>query len=172
MSNFITKEEVKSIAFERSIADALVPDSFITLSEKNHLKPALGEDLFDRLDTDTGLTAYETSLKTLLKNALAFWVKYECLPHITTQLDNSGLKIQDSMYSQNVSSRQLKDFRDATLETARKFFTIARDYMIENQDNLPYWNRGESYDERTSTSGHGIILPRKKKSYKSDPYMP
>lgn len=170
MSNFITKAEVKSIAFERSISDSLIPDDFITLAEHEHLRPAIGNDFYDRLDQDNGnLTAYEVTLKGHLKKALAFWVKYECLPHIYMQLDNSGLKISEASYSENVSNAQLRDFRAATLETARKLYTIADRYMYDNDTNLPYWTQSASLTRRTSTNDGGIIIPARRVT-KDDPY--
>lgn len=170
MSNFITSAEVVSIAFERSVSASLIPAIYITAAEHAHLRPALGNDFYDRLNVSSGLTAYEDALKLLLKDALAFWVKYECLPHIGVQIETGGLKVSNVYQGENVTDKQRGEIRSATLDMARKLFTVADRYMYDNDTNLPYWSQGASLSRRTSTNDGGLIIPARKVAYKVDPY--
>ena len=48
MANLITASEVISKAFTNSNTDtALIKDSFIEIAQYNHLRPAIGEDLYN-----------------------------------------------------------------------------------------------------------------------------
>ena len=50
MANLITASEVISKAFTNSNTDtALIKDSFIEIAQYNHLRPVLGEDLYNKL---------------------------------------------------------------------------------------------------------------------------
>ena len=49
MSKIITASEVISKAFTNSNTDtALIKDSFIDIAQYNHLRPVIGEDLYNK----------------------------------------------------------------------------------------------------------------------------
>jgi hypothetical protein len=159
MSNFITIAEVKSIGFARTIADALIPEKFIVLAEHAHLRPALGDDFFDSLDKASGFTATETALMLLIKDALAFWVKYELLPHIAVQVTNGGIKLSESNNSTNASASMMRETRKAALETGRKLWKIAERYIVDNASDLPNYEAGNSLTTSTAGNDGGFIIP-------------
>lgn len=163
MSNFITISEVKSIAFDRNIASDLIPELYITVAQEAHLRPALGDDFFNRLDRDNGdLDSYEVTLKGLIKNALAFYVKYECLPHISMQINNGGVSFADHSHAMTGSHKDRVDARNAALDTAKKLLSVAEKYMDDNATSLTYYSAAEADIERTTHSNGGIILPKSK----------
>ena len=50
MANLITASEVISIAFTNSNTDtSLIKDSFIEIAQYNHLRPVIGEDLYNKI---------------------------------------------------------------------------------------------------------------------------
>lgn len=163
MSNFITIEEVKTIAFNGDVATSQIPENYIELAQEAHLRPALGDDFFDRLDTSDTLTTYEETLKAKLKKPLAFFVKFELLPHIGFKIDSGGIKINNAYQAEGVSDKQRDQVIKACLDTARKFFQIANRYMIKNKENLPYWIDSDAINERTATNDGGIIIPNRLK---------
>ena len=50
MTKLITASEVISIAFTNANTDtALIKDSFIDIAQYNHLRPVIGEDLYNKI---------------------------------------------------------------------------------------------------------------------------
>lgn len=68
MANLITASEVISKAFTNSNTDtALIKDSFIEIAQYNHLRPVIGEDLYNKLMSEKSASvvwSYTASVST------------------------------------------------------------------------------------------------------------
>jgi hypothetical protein len=161
MSNFITIAEVQKIAFEQAIGRTVIPELYITVAQQAHLRPAMGDDFFARLDAaNSGLQANEVVLKGHLKNALAYYVKFECLPHIGIKVTNQGINFSDGYNSENAGVSGMKTARSAALETAQKLMQIAERYIVTNAADLTYYTSGDAIGATIINSNGGVIIPK------------
>lgn len=173
-STFITPQEVLDIAFDnKNILLSKIPDIKIQIAELSWIRPVITQDLYDRLNRTTGLTAAETSIKTSIKNALAFFVKYECLPDINIQSTNKGSQIPQTPYSDAGGAKERTEQRDV----AKRHGEILLDEIIRfiedeaNYDNFKnYYSRVENVNNRVSRN-HGIIIPGKTRYKDLDEYF-
>ena len=81
----ITTAEVVTRAMTNANFDLhLIKDTFIEISEWNHLRPFLGKDLYNACVAGSGLglpASYATLNATYVKDYLAFCVKFEILTY-------------------------------------------------------------------------------------------
>lgn len=163
-SNFITAAEVLDIAFDnKNVLLAKIPDIKIRIAELSWIRPVITEDLFDRLNrANSGLNSHEVALKALLKEPLAFFVKYECLPDINVQTTNKGAQIPNTNFSESASAKD----REAQMNTAKRQGDILLAEVvkyIEDEDNITkfssYYKVSNNVSNRVSNNA-GIILPR------------
>lgn len=171
-SNFITPQEVLDIAFDsKNMLVSKIPDIKIRVAELSWIRPVITQDLFDRLNrANTTLTADEIILKGKLKEPLAFFTKFECLPDINVQTTNKGAQIPQTNFSEGASS---KDREQQILAAKRQGEILMADIVrwIEDEDNISkfstYYNATKNVINRSSTRGGIIGL---KKRIISDPY--
>lgn len=168
-SQFITPQEVLDIAFDnKNVNLSKIPDIKIQIAELSWLRPVITQDLYDRLNrANAGLNADEIALKVLLKNALAFFVKYECLPDINIQTTNKGSQVPQTPYSDAGGAKERVEQRD----TCKRHGEILMDDIvryIEDDANYSkfstYYQKAENVNNRMSRN-HGIIIPDASKRY-------
>jgi len=160
-SNFITVSEVLSIAFRRDNVDKKnIPSDFIEMCEENYIRPALGDTLFDRLNTSSpspAFTAQETAVLSKIKKPLAYYVKHEVLPELSVKISNSGMSIINSHQAEAGDAKARSEMRQATLRTAEQFMLLVKRYLEDNKDDLSNFKSGEDSHNEYKMHG-GIIL--------------
>ena len=125
-SLLITKQEVKDIAFTQANFDlGLILDYVIRSSQLSMIRPVLTEDLYELIesenDSSTLSTANQTLLTDYIKPALAFAVKYEALPNVMLKATNLGIAVNNSQFTNSVSSTQREELRNTTLQHYNTF---------------------------------------------------
>ena len=153
----ITTAEVVSRAMTNANFDThLVKDTFIEIAELNHLKPFLGEDLYNAVSGGSYVT-----LLPYIKDYLAFCVKFEILPDITYNTTSQGVVDNIADFTSPVSEKKLNYLRQETYKKAETFKKKMHLYLDDNSTLYPEWH-GCGCCSSCSTGGsvskrHGII---------------
>ena len=154
----ITKSEVVARAMTNANFDThLIKSTFIEIAELNHLRPFLGEDLYDACVGGS----YVTLVNSYIKDYLAFCVKFEILPDITYNTTSQGVVDNMADFTSSVSEKKLNYLRQETYKKAETFKKKMHLYLDDNSTLYPDW-RGCGCCSKCSTSGtvskrHGII---------------
>lgn len=158
-SNFITKAEVIDIAFERGkLREEYIKDAKVEICEEQFIRPVLGSDLYEHLNQDNAnLNADETALKVLLKKAIAYYVKYECLPDISLQVGNKGVQLGETDYSQVASDTQRGVLRETALNNGHTLINRAVRHIESNQGKFSLYKKSGNVKNRIQKRG-GLIL--------------
>lgn len=164
VSNFITAAEVIDIAFDnKNVLATKIPDIKIRIAEISWIKPVITPDLFGRLNrANSGLNSDEIALKTMLKEPLAFFAKFECLHDINVQTTNKGAQMPTTNFSEPASPKDREDQLNTAKRQGEVLLAEVIKY-IEDEDNISkfstYYKVANSVSNRVSNKG-GIILPR------------
>ena len=150
------KEVLKRAAPDRSLNDSQILDIHIRSAQEGHLRPALGDTLYEKMVSVDGSAegAYKTLLQDYLLDALACFVMYEVEPHLSVKWSNSGLMNQQGHYS-NTSSDAARDHsRNQYLKIAN---TILSRGLAYAEDNIEEYTSSEMVSTRASIRGHMVI---------------
>lgn len=163
-SNFITAADVLDIAFEnKNLLTGKISDVKIKIAELAWIKPPLTEGLYNRLNqANSGLEPIEVTLKGKIKEALAFYVAYECIPSMNMPVTNKGAQLLRTDYSEVVSAKERMEQR----ETYKRQAGILMDDIIAYIEDEANYNSFKEYyvigDSTNNTMGnnHGIIFSK------------
>ncbi len=157
----VTKQEVIANAYSNSsIDESIFKDLYIDIAEQTHVRPALGQDLFDEIvsQNDAGtLTALNTTLLAdFIKPSLYFYVKFEVTYENGIQTASLGVRENLDDFSTEVSFAKLAAYRRETFRQA----TLLKDKMIrfldENSDDYPLFKCKIG----TTFKKSGIFIPK------------
>jgi len=154
----ITNTEVIDRAMTNANFDThLIKTTFIEIAELNHVKPFLGEDLYNAVvgGSYVGLLPY-------IKDYLAFCVKFEILPDITYNTTSQGVVDNIADFTSPVSERKLNYLRQETYKKAETFKKKMHLYLDDNSTLYPEWHGCGCCTTCSSGGGrvskrHGII---------------
>lgn len=159
-SNFITKEEVIEIAFEKAdLRTGYIKDGTIEVAELKYVRPAITEDLFNRLNqSNDNLQADEVTLKGIIKKGLAHFIGFLAIPAISVQITNTGAQRPNSLNSNQASDKQIGELRETHLSMGRAYLDEAVKYIEDNIDSFSdYYSNGSSTSSKVKVR-HGIIF--------------
>jgi len=154
----ITKSEVISRCITNANFDThLIKDTFIEIAELNHVKPFLGEDLYDACVAG----GYVTLVNDYIKNYLAFCVKFEILPDITYNTTSQGVVDNLADFTSPVDPSKLNYLRQETYKKAETYKKKMEKYLDDNITLYPEWKGCNGCDNKTKggnvSKRHGII---------------
>jgi hypothetical protein len=154
----ITKSEVISRSITNSNFDShLIKDTFIEIAELNHVKPFLGEDLYNACVGGS----YITLVNDYIKNYLAFCVKFEILPDITYNTTSQGVVDNLADFTSPVDPTKLNYLRSETYKKAETYKKKMEKYLDDNHTLYPEWKGCDGCDNKTKggnvSKRHGII---------------
>jgi len=121
MAQLITATQVRDNAFLNDNIDlALIKDSYIEISQEEHIRPILTQDLYDEIvsekDASTLTTVNATLLNDFIIPSLAFYVALDIIPHLAIRTTNKGLMINTAETSDPASREErldiMKRFRE------------------------------------------------------------
>ena len=139
----ITAAEVINRAFTNANTDtSLIKSTFIEISELNHIRPVLGEDLYNEILTQSlgTLTALNSVLlESYIKDYLAFCVKFEVLPDISYNTTSQGVVENLADFTNPVSEKKLAFLRTETYRKADTFKKKMVEYLVDNHSDYPLW---------------------------------
>lgn len=152
-----TKADILTYACNNKNFDVTnyIKDSYIKAAELQHIKPILGEDFYN--DIDTNPSGYSTLLTTYLKEVIAFYSYYESIPYIQLSVGNQGLMIGNSQTATAVTDKQRADFRDNILSQANTLRDEMISYIEDNTDTYTLYLASENISKTTKLIG-GIIF--------------
>ena len=154
----ITPAETITRAFTNANMDThLIKSTFIEIAELNHVKPFLGEDLYDAVVGGQ----YVTLVNDYIKDYLAFCVKFEILPDITYNTTSQGVVDYIADFTSPVNEKKLNYLRQETYKKAETFKKKMHLYLDDNQALYSEW-AGCGCCSSCSSGGtvskrHGII---------------
>jgi len=167
-NNLITASEVVSKSFTNQATDlALISNELITIAELAHVKPMLGLDMYEELKTqnhNSTLTAVNTTLLThYLKDALAWYVRFEVMNEMQYNTTSAGLVVNVSEFSNPANVEQFNQMKSDTYRKAKVFLDDMIAYIThEDQVNqFPlYGTDGDSSmpDQDIASKLNGIIF--------------
>ena len=162
MSKLVTALEVIETAFiHTNIDPSLVKDSYIEVSQEEHIRPILTQDLYDLIvsektsGTFTGLN--ETLLNTYIKPALSFYVALDLVDHLAIRMNNKGLMINSSETSSPASREERIDIKTRLREQGKTMIDKMNRYLADNSSSFTTYKNGSSVTITTKLKG-GIIL--------------
>lgn len=172
---FMTAEDVRSTVLSNIHTDkALIKNPAIEVAQEEHIRPVLGDDLYDLLVTENGnenLSAVnQVLMNDYIKPALAFYVKYEILNDMGVETGSAGIVQNTSQFATAATDKQRADLQNRAKSQA----DTMRDKMVrflEDEDksgnDYPLYNRGLNVANFTSTKG-GVIINKRRPLTRDD----
>lgn len=143
----ITAQQVITLSFTHLNTDtSLVKAAYITIAELEYIKPRLGEDLYNVIAAGSLSGKNQILYETYITPAMAFYVKYLCLPDLYIKTASAGLQINNREFSNSGGKDDRADLGIATLNMAEMFMGNAIKY-IEHPDNIEYFTTYTTSDE-------------------------
>ena len=150
--NLITASEVVTKSFTNQATDlALISDEIITIAELAHIKPMLGLDMYEELKTQNDSTGTLTSANSTLlthyiKDALAWYVRFEVMNEIQFNTTSAGLVINSSEFSSAASAEQFNQMKSDTFRKAQVLSDDMLAYIMHDDQNNQYPLFGQDGD--------------------------
>lgn len=159
----VTPEKVVEIAFTNGSTNELgyIKDSIINAAQLRWIKPALGNDLWDLLETES-LTSYSAVNQLLidkLEAPAAFFVKGELVPDMSINTTAAGLQVLTTEYSAPASDKQRGQIQDQSFLHADSLLKEVIRWLEkdENINNYPTYYTSKNVLNTTPIKG-GIVL--------------
>ena len=162
MSKLITSLEVIETAFIHTKIDpSLIKNSYIEVSQEEHIRPILTQDLYDLVVSENTSGSFtggnETLLNSYIKPALAFFVASDIIPHLAIRTNNKGLMINTSETSEAATREERTDIMKRYREQGTTMLEKMERYIDDNSSSFPKYQNGSSDIIVNKTKG-GIIF--------------
>lgn len=162
MIRLITPQKVIEIAFTNSETNelSLIKDAIIEATQLRWIKPMLGDDLWDTLETEyPSFSSTNQTLVDLLETPLAFFIKHELIPDMSINTTASGLQVINTEYSSPATDTQRGQIQEQSLVHAKALLSEVTRW-IEKSENLtsyPDYSMVTNINNDITRKG-GIIL--------------
>ena len=162
MRKLITATEVVEQALVIDTIDlSFIKDSFIEISQEEHLRPILTQDFYDLLVAETNAQVFTGSNEILIndyiKPALAFFVVADVILLIAMKINNKGVMVGDSETSNPASRQDRLDLNTRYKEQGQTLLNKMQRYLESNKNLFPLYENGSSSVVSTKIIG-GIIF--------------
>lgn len=162
MIRLITQARVAELSFSNgeTFEDGLVKDAMIEAAQLRWLKPMLGNDLWDTLESEyPNFSAVNQTLADRLETPLAFFIKYEIIPDMSINQTSAGLQVLNTEYSTAATDSQRGQIRSQALLHAESLLEevtrwIEKDSVISD---YPDYLIAGNVNNNTSRKG-GILF--------------
>ena len=153
----ISATQVISKACSNSNIDpALFVQTQINASEREWLRPILGEDFYDEIVTESQ-SSYSSNNQTLvddyLLDFLAWAVYHDALPEITYQVSSQGILGHSPEFSSNTGRQGLQMKQAQALRNAESYKAKMIEFLCDNSGNYPLYD-----DDRNSKGFVGGVV--------------
>lgn len=156
----ITPQRVIDLSFSNSIAElAFIKDSIIEAAQLRWIKPMLGEDLWDLLDSES--PNYSTDNQVLvdrLENPLAFFVKHELIPDMSINTTAAGLQVLTTEFSSPATDKQRGEIQDMALTHAKTLLDEVTRWIEKDANIVNYPTYGTSQQTSDTISRNAGLL--------------
>ena len=162
MAKLISSLEVIDKAFLMGNIDpSLISDTYIEVSQEEHIRPILTQDLYNLIVTENDSQTFTGSNQTLLndyiKPALAFYVAADIIPHIAIRTTNKGIMTNTSETSQSATWEERIDIMTRYKEQGATMLEKMVRYLDDNTTTFPLYQNGSSATITTKLKA-GIIM--------------
>lgn len=162
MAKLTTATEVIDNAFlHDNIDPSLIKDSYVEVSQEEHIRPILTQDLYDLIVSENNSGTFtggnETLLNDYIKPALAFFVAADVVPHLSIRTTNKGLMINTSETSEAATREERTDIMKRYREQGATLLEKMTRYIEDNLTSFTTYQNGSSEVITTKRKG-GIIL--------------
>jgi hypothetical protein len=162
MAQLITALEIITTCFTNKSTDtALLKTQLIEIAQEEHIRPILGQDLYDLIVAEnetqvyTGLNA--TLHTTYIKPCLAFYVKFEALPDMNMNTTSKGIISNNSEFGSQVSSAQRAELSIKVRSHADTLRDKMIRYIEDNPTSFTLYSTVENITTNNKFLG-GIVL--------------
>lgn len=118
MIRLITQDRVAELSFSNgeTFEDGLIKDAIIEAAQLRWIKPMLGDDLWDLLESEYGnFSTVNQTLVDKLETPLAFFIKYEIIPDMSINQTSAGLQVLNTEFSTSATDSQRGQIRAQAL---------------------------------------------------------
>lgn len=168
LQRLMLPQEIIEIALiDKDVDVASFPDSFIEIAQEEHIFPVIGDQInaddslygdIVQQNNDSTLTADNAILlNDYIKNALAFYVKYEIIEDISVRLTAQGLQENFTEFGRQVTSASRADLSAKVLNHANTYRDKMVRFLEDNLDLYPKYKSGLNVTNRGTMVG-GLIL--------------
>jgi len=127
---FMTPTEVITEAFKRPISTDLVTTQDIEIAQWKYIRPALTENLYEAVVTNTG-SVYDTLIDTYIKPTLAYYTKHIIYDEIDTEISDRGVSKLLNDDTNKLSQSQKLDVKETILNKANILLDKMMDYVVQ-----------------------------------------
>ena len=158
MNYLITPAEVVALAFtDKNFLPSKILSTHLMIAHDGFLRPALGDDFYNHLVTDS-LNSAETALvNDYLKAPLAMYVRYIIMPDIIAHASNTGVQLIQPTGTLSASDRQAGVLRDQAKQNAEILMSMAIRFIEKYPDSFPLYSYYDTVVSTTKIRG-GVIL--------------
>jgi len=154
----VTATEVITTAFPNDNIDSnLIKPSYIEVAQVEHIRYAIGEELYDEIisqkETNT-LTSANQILIAKIKPALCFYVAADVVLHLAIRTSNKGLMVNTSETSREASREERQDIMTRLKEQGQVYVDLTLKYLRNNAIDYPKY----FYTENRIKIRGGFIL--------------
>jgi hypothetical protein len=162
MAQFVTAQQVIDNAFTQLNTDpSLIRDQLIEQSQLKHIRPILGEDLYDLIVAQNNASSLTVANQYIFDNyiqkSLWWFVKYDVIADIQYKTGSKGITIPSSLGAAATTENAVTNVMIASLNTAISILERMTEYIEENLSDYPTYNSGDNPLNDT-TIRNGIIL--------------
>jgi len=161
MIRLITPSEVADLAYTNSVTyeEGLIKDSVIEATQLRWIKPMLGNNLWDTLESEYG--SFSTVNQTLvdkLKAPLAFFCKHELVPDSSINSTAAGLQVIRTDYSTAATDRQRGEIQEQALVHATALLDEVTRWIEKDANITDYPDYTIAGNISSSTNNRGGIV--------------
>ena len=127
------------MALPNSSFDSALFDDFILPAQRQYLRPFISKEFYNTILTQvegsTLTTDNSTLLNDYLKQMLSYFIVFDALPQIRTQITSQGLLTGTTETSQVATDKDFSHLRNWFLSLAERWKKDAIEFIEEEQDD-------------------------------------
>ena len=157
--NILTRDKLKEITSISKGLDCSLIEPFISIAEEFHIKPILGDELYEvilnKIELDELDDEYKILVNKHLNFAISYYAWYEASPHLLMRTEAKGIVIKDSEQSNGITTSMLKEYRQSIIDKAIMYKNSLKKFLIKNKDVIIEY---KDYNNYTNKSSQGFFL--------------
>lgn len=162
--NLVTVNQIKnSTSISKQIDESII-ENYIPIAQRFHIKPVIGNDLYDsiidKIKNNELSGVYKTLYDDYIVPSVTYYTLYEGAPFFWIRTENKGLTIKYSDNSETISIDQFNIYRQSFEDNAIMYLNDLKDYLEENREHfeeLDNKSQGDDYNWK-DTNSSGLFI--------------
>lgn len=153
LRQFINEGDLKRETTISANVDSTLLSPFIVEAQEEHIRPLLGDELFEAILDDVEaetLSGSRADLVAKVKQAAAWFTYFEALPFLRGKATNKGVVVKKSEDSEPMGAKEFYDLRDDVKGKAVRKAERFLKWLRENEDLFPELDIDEDTTDGTS----------------------